>query len=298
MLRLLCSLLLLTLLACLTPVGAAPVDFQVGGVDQVMDLHGDPCNADLVIFAGGNQWMVMPELLAAFTQTHPEVHHIYYETLPPGVLAQQMHAGSLRIGDFLIAARPDVYLAGHRRMAAEVASGTVDAPVTYATNVLALLVRAGNPKGITSLRDLSRSDVRIAMPNPQTEGVARQIETAFRSAGGTELDQTIMVSKHGAGTTVFTSIHHRETPLWLLSDRVDVGPVWLSEALYQERIGSGLQAVRIPAAENAVGSYEGAVVKAAPHRNAAKAFVAFLAGPVAQRIYRSYGFAAPEPTKE
>ena len=49
------------------------VNFTVSGVNNVPDLHGNPTDSDLVIFFGGNQFMVLPELMAAFQREHPEV---------------------------------------------------------------------------------------------------------------------------------------------------------------------------------------------------------------------------------
>src|ERR1700761_7678654 len=65
--------------------------FHVSDVDNVPDLHGNPCDAKLVIFIGGNQFFVLPQLVAAFERQHPELTgHIYYETLPPGILRRQI----------------------------------------------------------------------------------------------------------------------------------------------------------------------------------------------------------------
>ncbi len=283
--------------AAATP--APPVNFTIRGVDDDMDLHGNPMTADLVIFAAGNQWMVLPDLIAAFRREHPEVRSVYYQTLPPGILAEQMDNGaSLRVGELLINVEPDVFLSGKNRMDKEHEGGTVGAPVAYATNDLALMVRGGNPKHIETLRDLGRADVRVAMPNPQTEGVAKQIEVSFRKAGGNALVHEIMDVKLRDGTTMLTRIHHRETPIWIQEGKADAGPVWLSEALYQERIHSGIEAVRIPEKDNVLATYEAAVVQRAPHPDAAKAFVNFLTTDTAQAIYRSYGFTEPQSTKE
>jgi molybdate transport system substrate-binding protein len=285
-------------LAGIGPAGAAPVPFTVPCVDDVMDFYGNPAGSNLVIFAGGNQWFVMPALMRAFHKANPGVGPVFYETLPPGLLAEQMHSGALQVGSMELTVRPDVYLSGKKRMEKMRKSGLVGAPVTYATNVLAVMVKSGNPRHITSLRDLGRPNVRVAMPNPKTEGIARQIELAYRKAGGAALDRTIMVTKADAGTTRFTHIHHRETPMWILDGRVDAGPVWISEALYQERIHSGIEAVRLPANQNVEAIYMGAVVNAAAHAAAAKAFVHFLATPAALAIYRSYGFGPPPMGKK
>ena len=280
------------------PSNAPILNFTIRGVDDNMDLHGDPTDAELVIFAAGNQWMVMPDLIAAFQTLHPEVRRVFYETLPPGVLANQMVPGtSIRVGELVLDVRADVYLAGARRMAREKTLGFVRNGEPYATNVLAIMVRAGNPKRVENLKDLGRNDVRVAMPNPQTEGVARQIEAAYRAAGGSALDETIMETKLRDGTTMLTRIHHRETPIWILEGKADAGPVWLSEALYQERIHSGLETIRIPAKDNHLATYEAAVTTYAPHAASANAFVEFLTSDTAQAIYRSYGFGLAK-TKE
>lgn len=285
-------------LALLGASAAAP-SFSVLGADESLDLHGNPCGAQLVLFVGGNQWMVMPALLSAFERTHAGVRRIFYETLPPGVLARQLRAGSLSVGSLSIDVVPDVFMAGRHRMNDVVTDGLVANPVDYATNVLAIAVRAGNPKHVESLRDLGRSDVRVAMPNPELEGIARQIELAYRKVGGDALVRTIMATKVRDGTTLLTQIHHRQTPMWLIDGRVDAGPVWISEALYQQRIGAPIETVRIPVAQNARASYEAAVVAGAPHPRLAGEFVHFLRSAQAREIYRSYGFGAPAlPTEE
>ncbi|HVA33672.1 MAG TPA: substrate-binding domain-containing protein [Candidatus Baltobacteraceae bacterium] len=267
-----------------------PYPFTVPPVDQVVDLHGNPAGAQLVIFMAGNQFMVARPLLRAFHARYPHVARIFYETLPPGVLARQIAAGGIRIGNLVVTAQPDVYMAGHRRMAAMHDSGYVETPFAYASNVLAIMIRKGNPRNVRSLRDLGRSDVRVAMPNPQWEGVAEQIESAYRKAGGETLVHDIMVTKVAAGTTILTMIHHRQTPLFLLEGKADAGPVWISEALYQQRIGAPISMVPIPAAQNQTASYEAAMVTRASNPQAAREFLSFLKSSQARAIYRSYGF--------
>src|SRR5689334_7122825 len=84
---------------------ARPAVFAAAPVDQVLDLHGDPAGAQLVIFMAGNQYLVMPRLLAAFRRQYPQVRDIFYETLPPGVVVRQVRAGSLQMGNLRISAQ-------------------------------------------------------------------------------------------------------------------------------------------------------------------------------------------------
>lgn len=271
---------------------AQPVSFAVPPVDQVLDLHGDPAQAQLVIFMAGNQYMVVPALLGAFRKAHPEIRSIFYETLPPGIVIKQVRSGALRVGNLLISAQPDVLLTGPRGMRDLRHMGKVSTWHAYASNSLAILVRAGNPLAIRTLRDLGRANVRVVMPNPKWEGVAEQVEGAYAKAGGAPLVRTIMVTKFAAGTTILTRIHHRETPMYLRSGRADAGPVWRSEALYQQRVAH-LDMIPIPAGENVYAQYEAAVVRGARHAAGAKAFVAFMRSSQARAILASYGFAPP-----
>ena len=279
---------------CIGQVPAArTLAFSVPPADQVLDLHGDPGDAQLVIFAAGNQFMVMPALLRAFQERHPEITRVYYETLPPGIVVDQVYSGDLRVGNLLITTKPDVLLAGLRGMRRLHDAGYVDSWIPYATNQLAIMVRKGNPLNVHSLADLGRNNVRVVMPNPKWEGVAEEIQDAYTKAGGDALVREIMGKKVANGTTILTRIHHRQTPMYLTQSKADAGPVWISEALYAERIGEPLSFVRIPAGENITTDYDAAVLRDAPHAGAAQAFVDFLKTPEARAIYASFGFGPP-----
>jgi ABC-type molybdate transport system substrate-binding protein len=286
-------LLALALAVCCGAASSTAPSFSASGIDEVSDLHGDLRNARLVLFVGGNQWMAMPAIVAAFVRAHPGAAPVFYETLPPGILEKQLASGSLRMGTLEITAPADIFMAGQRRMGEVRSARLVESPTTYATNVLAILVRRGNPKHVRGLADLARPDVRVAMPNPVHEGIARQIQLALRTAGGQRLVEEVMVSKVEAGTTLFTQIHHRQTPLWIEDGRADAGPLWITEARYQERIGAPIATITIPPAQNVSAAYQAAVAAHAAHARAAREFVEFLGSSAAQEIFRSYGFGPP-----
>src|ERR1700728_220943 len=63
------------------PAADKGYEFQVPDVDNLPDLHGNPDNAKLFLFVGGNQFFVLPEIVAAFEKQHSDLHgHIFYET--------------------------------------------------------------------------------------------------------------------------------------------------------------------------------------------------------------------------
>jgi hypothetical protein len=108
------------------------------------------------------------------------------------------------------------------------------------------------------------------MPNPEFEGIARQIEASLKKAGGDALETTIYKTKVADGSTVLTQIHHRQTPLFLMQGRAQAGVTWQSEALFQEQIGNPIAHVDIPPTQNATAIYAGAEVKGAAHLEAAR----------------------------
>jgi ABC-type molybdate transport system substrate-binding protein len=279
------------------PPPAGGEHFSVPPVDAIADLHGDVVDPQLTVFFAGNQFMVVHDLVAAFKQAYPRYRRIYVETLPPGILAKQIESGSLVMGNLRIALKPDIYTAGKASIAARQAEHHwFAATADYARNPLAILVAKGNPRHVEGLKDLGRPDVRVSMPNPAWEGIARQIEASYRKAGGEALDRAVMVTKVQDGSTFLTQIHHRQSPLRVLQGDSDAAPVWATEAYFQQHIlHHPVETVAIPAAQNAVATYTAARMKDAPHPQAAKDFFAFMQSPAARAVYRKYGFQPPQP---
>jgi len=267
-----------------------PVEFVVPPVNVVTDLHGDP-GARLVVLLNGNQWMVLPDLLASFTAAHPDHGDLFVETLPPGILVAQVRHGALQMGSLRLSVRPDVLAAAPGVLEQLHGEGLVDAPVRYASNDLALLVAPGNPLGITDWPDLARPEVRVAMPDPAIEGVGELIARALTAAGGVKLRERVMTTGADRGTTRYTRIHHRQSPAWIDAEEVDVAPVWTTEARTHDP--AGVQTVSLPPASNITGHYAAARVRAGTNPAGATAFLQHLTSPPGQEVYRSHGFAGP-----
>ncbi|OZB62520.1 MAG: glycine/betaine ABC transporter substrate-binding protein [Thiomonas sp. 13-66-29] len=269
------------------------LEFTVPEINDLPDFHGDPMTSKLNIFVGGNYFFAMAPLVAAFEKEHPELKgHIFYETLPPGILLKQMaHGGTITIGNMTMTVKPDVYAAGLKKVKAAIASGELEAPaIAYVTNDLTIMVPKGNPAHIKSLTDLGKPGVKLSMPNPAWEGVARQIEASLVKAGGKKLEQTVYDTKVKDGQTILTHIHHRQTPLFLMQGLADAGVTWKSEAIFQEQAGHPISHVDIPAADNTTAIYGVAVVKGAAHAQAGKEWAEFLRTPASVAIFEKYGF--------
>ena len=269
------------------------LSFTVPEVDDLADFHGDVSDPKLVLYVGGNYFFAMAPLVAAFEQQHPEFKgRIYWETLPPGVLEKQIEAGgTVTSGNMTWTAKPDAYLAGLKKVQSLIDRGLLTGPaVPYVTNSLAIMVPSGNPGRVKTLSDLARPDLHVVMPNPEFEGIARQIEASLKKAGGDTLATTVYKTKVADGGTVLTQIHHRQTPLFLMQGRAQAGVTWQSEASFQEQAGNPIAHVDIPPAQNTTAIYAGAEVRSALHPEAARLWLSFVRSPAALSIFERYGF--------
>ncbi len=271
------------------------LEFTVPQVDVLADFHGDLSDPKLVLYVGGNYFFALAPLVKEFEDEHPEFKgRIYWETIPPGMLVDQIKAGgTVTSGNMTWTIKGDAYFAGLNAVKGLIDQGLLDGPaVPYVTNTLAIMVAKGNPRGIAGLADLGKPDMRLAMPNPKYEGIARQIKSSLEKAGGEALARQVYETKVADGSAVLTFIHHRQTPLFLMQGVADAGVTWQSEAMFQEQAGNPIGHVEIPAAQNSTEIYAGAVIKGAAHPEAARLWLGYIHSAPALAIFERYGFHA------
>jgi ABC-type molybdate transport system substrate-binding protein len=272
---------------------ARGLSFTEPDADNLADFHGDPIHPSLVLYVGGNYFFAMAPLVHAFETRYPQYKgHVYWETIPPGLLVKQMeNGGTVTVGNMTWTVPADVYLAGLKAVQKQIDTGLLQAPaVPYVTNTLTIMVPQGNPAHITGLADLGRPEVRLAMPNPEFEGIARQIKASLEHAGGDTLLNEVYGTKVADGSTVLTHIHHRQTPLWIMQGKAQAGVTWQSEAIFEEQADHPISHVDIPAADNSTAIYAGAMTRHAPHAQAARRWLDFIRSPAGLAIFERYGF--------
>lgn len=273
--------------------GHRGLEFTVPEADNLTDFHGNPMDPLLVLYVGGNYFFAMAPLVQAFEAAHPGFKgRIYWQTIPPGLLVKQMEAGgTVTVGNMTWTAQADAYFAGLGAVRRLIERGVLVGPaVPYVTNTLAIMVPKGNPAGIKGLADLGHPDIRLAMPNPEFEGLAEQIRASLVKAGGEALAEAVYGAKVRDGTTVLTTMHHRQTPVFLMQGRAQAGVTWQSEAVFQEQVGNPIGRVDIPDGMNTTGTYAGAVRKDAAHPEAARLWLDFITSDPGLRIFEGFGF--------
>lgn len=270
-------------------------------VDNNPDFHGNITavtmhpKSSLVVFIGGNIFFVLPHVVKAFKKEYPAVKHVFYVTIPPGMLVRVWkHGDTVTLGNLTIHFTPDVYMAGVKKLNYTAKIGMTCGKISkYAKNNLAIMTYKGNPYRIKGLKDLGNSSLKLSMPNPAFEGIAHQIKASLVKAGGKSLEKSVYHYGVKSGRVYLTHIHHRQTPMRIMQKKSDAGVTWQSEAKFQQMIGNPISEVNIPAKYNTFALYGAAMMKGAPDKVAAKEWLSFLKSKRCLNIFKKYGFTAP-----
>jgi ABC-type molybdate transport system substrate-binding protein len=269
----------------------------------VLDFHGSDQDPDLVLFMAGNQYRVLPELIQTFREwvvSQPrhrklKVDRIFYATTPPGRLIDAMQAGQIALGNFWIEVRPgklwpDVFMTGARQQRRLLAARYVERWSVYARNRgVVLLVRTGNPKNIRGIPDLMRDDVRVAISSPVREPASfDSYAKTLRAQGGAQFPDLVL---RKTSTISPTAVHHRENPQFIFDGAADVAPMYYHFGDYlKTQMPQYFDYVSLPAEGNFRDELAISVIRNAPHRAAAAAWLEFIRGSGATAVYERHGF--------
>ena len=212
-------------------------------------------------------------LTEAFTDIAAE-----FESDHPGVVVSLNFAGSSALAEQVNAGAPVDVLAtaSATTMATVVDAGNAEAPETFASNRLVVVVPAGNPAGVTSLTDLSNADVQTAIcaaEVPCGAATAELLQRNETSVNAVTLDPDVksVLGRVAAG-------------------EVDAGIVYVTDA---SAAGAAVESITIPDAANVSTDYLIARVADSTSSGLASQFITLVTGPAGQQALADRGFGAP-----
>jgi len=275
--------------------------FAARGSNLVLDFHGDPATAGLAVFSDGNHHMALEASVRAFLSDNPAVGDVFYTTTPPAPLVDALKGDGLVLGNLRISRKPDVFIGPGNILDGLVNAGFIARHVPFAEsrgNVI--LVRKGNPKGITSIADLLSDEVTVACSNPVSEkasyAVYAEAAGGLAQEAGADGDAVVAkLSTAGPRTVHSQIIHHREVPELIGAGDADAAVIYYHLALRYTRIfpdifelvdmGGVLSGER--SAANPTTRYH--IARVADGGQWGAQFVAFMQGDAAQRLYEEHG---------
>ena len=156
------------------------------------------------------------------------------------------------------------------------AAGNQGEPVIFATNELQIIVAPGNPKGITSVADLAKSDVTFVTAAPEVP-IGKYTQQVLDSAGVTVTPVSLEQNVKGIVTKV-------------TAGEADAGIVYKTDVI---AAGDKAEGVEIPADLNVIAKYPIVTTKESTNPATAQAFIAFVLSDQGQKILAAHGFSAP-----
>jgi molybdate transport system substrate-binding protein len=239
----------------------------LAGCGKAMQTEAAP----LRIYCGAGLRPAMTELIAAFQEK-------------TGIAVEPDYAGS---GVILARAREDatadMFMPGDVYYVDRLneLTGHVTSKTTVSWFVPCIIVAKGNPKGITSLKDFYREDVRAAVGKPKACQVGRLTVKLLESAGQ---DPEALDAKQ--------SLTVNELGVWVKMNDVDAAVVWDAIAA---NLGDAVDVIEIPKEQNIISHVVVGILSTSPNRARAAEFASFVSGPEGQKILRSCGFRVDEP---
>ncbi|MBL9075931.1 MAG: molybdate ABC transporter substrate-binding protein [Planctomycetes bacterium] len=219
----------------------------------------------VVVFAASSLTAAFEALATGFEQRHPGVDvELHFAGTPQLVL-------QLREG-----APADVFAAADTvHMQKVVAAGrTAAAPATFARNGLAIVVAAGNPKGVASLADLARGDLRVALCGPEVPA-GRYARQALAQAGVTVRSLS------------------DEPNVKALLGKVRLGELDAGIVYRTDTRDPGVTGIDLAAAHDVVAEYPIAALTNGPAADLAGAFVGYVCSADGARVLAGFGFRGP-----
>ena len=152
----------------------------------------------------------------------------------------------------------------------------VQTPTNFVSNTMEIAVPPGNPGHVTTLDDLAKKTVKVALCQAQVPcGV-----TAAKVFANAKLTVKPVTLEPDVKSTL--------AKVELKS--VDAGIVYVSDV---HAAGAKVSGIVIPANVNATTEYPIATLTKAPNAALAKAFVAYVLSPAGQTVLQAEGFAKP-----
>jgi molybdate transport system substrate-binding protein len=201
-----------------------------------------------------------------------------FEAAHPGDTVKFSFGASSALATQINSGAPaDVFAsASPKNMDQVVTPGNASNPQDFAKNIMEIAVPPSNPAKVTSVNDLAKSSVKVALCQPLVPCGVVAAEV-FKNAKITVKPVTLQPDVKSVLTQVELG-------------NVDAGVVYVTDV---QAAGSKVKGVTIPASENATTVYPIAALTHSTEQSIAQAFVAYVLSPTGEQVLKAAGFEQP-----
>ena len=225
-----------------------------------------PSGGTITVFAAASLTESFTQLGKQFEAAHPG-DTVKFSFGPSSGLAEQITSGAP--ADVFASAAP-------ANMDQVVSAGDAANPQDFAKNTAEVATPPTNPGNVTSLNDLAKKSVKVALCQPQVPCGVVAAEV-FKNAGITVKPVTLQPDVKSVLTQVETG-------------NVDAGMVYVTDV---KAAGSKVKGVPIPASDNASTLYPIATISSSKHKSEAQAFMNYVLSSAGQQVLAAAGFEKP-----
>ncbi len=243
-----------------------------------------PLSGELTVFAAASLTDAFNEIAGAFQTAHPRVT-VRYNFGASSTLRTQLEQG----------ARADVFASADQvQMDAAKKANVIDGEAQlFAKNKLTVIVPADNPAKIGGVQDLARPGIRFVLTDKSVP-IGNYARTALEKMAGDPRFGADFAQK------VLANLKSEEANVRAVVTKVQLGEadaaiVYSSDVT--PTVAKEVQRITIPDEFNIIATYPIAVVRDAPNKPAARAFVQFVRGPQGQDILNKWGFIVDAETR-
>ncbi len=220
----------------------------------------------VTVFAAASLTGTFTELGKQFQRAHPGVK-VTFDFDASSALSTQITEG----------AGADVFAsAATSNMDTVVKSGDAKDPKNFVKNVMEIAVPPSNPGHITTLQDLAKPTVKVALCQKQVPCG----KTAYAVFNKAKITVRPVTEEKDVKTTLAK----------VSSNEVDAGVVYVTDV---KAAGATVHGIEIPAEVNASTEYPIAALTHSKNSSTAQAFVDFVLSAAGQRVLTAAGFSAP-----
>lgn len=171
--------------------------------------------------------------------------------------------------------------------------GVIDGePQIFAKNKLVVIIPKSNPGKITSLADLARPGIKFVLTDPSVPigNYARMVlkNLSQEPEYGPDFANKVLANLKSEEANVRAVVTKVQT------GDADAGMCYATDVT--PAAAKDIDIIPIPDKDNLIAQYPIAVVKGAPNKEAAQAFIAFLRSPQGQAILKNYNFILDKDT--
>jgi molybdate transport system substrate-binding protein len=230
--------------------------------------EGEPSSrGEIVVFAAASLSGAYTEIGEAFMAEHPD-----------STVRFNFGSSSDLVNQIIEGAPADVYASADEANMTKLTDAGANAgdPEVFATNVLQIIVEAGNPLGITDVGDLAEPGIVYVTCAPDVP-IGRYAAQVLESAGVAVTPASLEENVKGIVTKV-------------TEGEADAGIVYATDVIAS---GADAEGVEIPADINVVVAYPVVTTAESTDSDGARSFVDFVLSDAGQTVLATYGFGAP-----